>query len=130
DDPHALYWLERVAVDGTKDLLLAPTLADPDSLRLCDFVRRADRARDRAERARLLYVAPTRARSRLHLVWQLSPARPQRTPGSLLSWLWETPEADRAGAIPREDTTEAAEPEVIEPVLRRLSTVVARRASA
>ena len=45
--------------------------------RLADFVRRAERERDGAERARLLYVATTRARERLHLVWQL-PTRMRR----------------------------------------------------
>ena len=127
DDPQALYWLERVAVDGTKDLLLAPTLSDPESERLSDFVRRADRDRDRTERARLLYVAATRARERLHLIWQLAPSRPQPKPGSLLSWLWETIDAERADATGRTDASEAAEPEVIEPVLRRLSAVDAQR---
>ena len=37
---------------------------DDVGARLTDFVRRADRARDQAERARLLYVAATRARER------------------------------------------------------------------
>ena len=52
--------------------------ADPDGERLADFVRRAERERDAAERARLLYVATTRARERLHLVWQLPSRRRKR----------------------------------------------------
>jgi ATP-dependent exoDNAse (exonuclease V) beta subunit len=125
DDPRALYWLERVAVDGTKDLLLAPTLADPDSERLTDFVRRADRYRTRAERARLLYVAATRARKRLYLSWQLSPARPEPKPGSLLSFIWPALDAPNPGV----DAAEQAEPETLEPVLRRFATVASVEAA-
>ncbi len=127
DDEQPLHWLERAAADGSKDLLLAPTLADPASERLTDFVRRADRDRGRAERARLLYVAATRARDRLHLVWQLSPARPEPKPGSLLSWLWDTLEP-AARAAEHADGSEPAEQEVLEPVLRRLVDVAATRA--
>jgi ATP-dependent exoDNAse (exonuclease V) beta subunit len=119
DDSQALYWLERVAVDGTKDLLIAPTLTDPESQRLCDFVRRADRERARAERARLLYVAATRARKRLYLLWQLSAARTEPKPGSLLSFLWPALDATSSDV-------EVAEPtgaETLEPMLRRLASV-------
>jgi ATP-dependent helicase/nuclease subunit A len=130
DDEQALYWLERVALDGSKDLLLAPALADPESKRLTEFVRSADRERARAERARLFYVAATRARERLHLVWQLSPSRPQPKAGSPLHWLWETlPPRDDAG----ERAATAAEPEApeaLEPVLRRLSSVTPAPAAA
>jgi ATP-dependent exoDNAse (exonuclease V) beta subunit len=127
EDEQPLHWLERTAVDGSKDLLLAPTLADPDSERLTDFVRRADRERERSERARLLYVAATRARDRLHLVWQLSPSRPAPKAGSLLSWLWGTLDAlpAAAAAAGSENAPDAAEPEVLEPLLRRLATAAA-----
>ena len=123
DEEQPLYWLERAAVDGTKDLLLAPTLDDDDSERLTDFVRRADRERDRAERARLLYVAATRARNRLHLVWQLSPSRPEPKDGSLLSWLWGTlAPAARVGTA-NDAVIATPEREALEPVLRRLAEV-------
>jgi len=123
DDAQAVYWLERVAVDGTKDLLLAPALADEESERLTDFVRRADRGRARAERARLLYVAATRARQRLYLSWQLPQLRPEPKPGSLLHFIWPL-----SGASPTVDTAERAEPEVIVPVLRRFASVEAAAA--
>jgi ATP-dependent exoDNAse (exonuclease V) beta subunit len=121
DDEQALYWLERVAVDGSKDLLLAPALADAESKRLTEFVRGADRQRSRAERARLFYVAATRARERLHLVWQLQPSRPQPKAGSPLSWLWDTLPAQIAAS--EGDVTEPTGPDALEPVLRRLSSV-------
>ena len=127
DDEQPLHWLERAAADGSKDLLLAPTLADADSERLTDFVRSADRNRSRAERARLLYVAATRARNRLHLVWQLSPSRPQPKPGSLLSWLWATLDPAARAVAERDGGAEPAEQDVLEPVLRRLAGVAATR---
>jgi ATP-dependent exoDNAse (exonuclease V) beta subunit len=131
DDKQPLHWLERAAADGSKDLLLAPTLADEDSERLTDFVRRADRERGRAERARLLYVATTRACDRLHLVWQLAPSGPdpEPKPGSLLSWLWDT--LDPAVRIGNANDAAAAtgEQEVLEPVLRRLVDVAMPRAT-
>ena len=118
DDTQAVYWLERVAVDSTKDLLLAPTLADEESGRLTDFVRRADRARGLAERARLLYVAATRARQRLYLSWQLPPARPEPKAGSLLHCIWPL-----EGPSPRVDATAPAEPAALVPELRRFAAV-------
>ena len=127
EEEQPLHWLERAAADGSKDLLLAPTLADADSERLTDFVRRADRERSHAERARLLYVAATRARDRLHLVWQLSPARPEPKPGSLLTSLWSLLDPAARDAAEREEGAEPREREVLEPVLRRLADVAATR---
>ena len=79
DDPRALQWLARATADGRDDVIMVPTAfsSDDDDARLADFVRRAERERDSAERARLLYVATTRARERLHVVWQL-PADAER----------------------------------------------------
>ena len=85
DDEQALYWLERVAIDGSKDLLLAPALGS--RIEATHGVRTPRRSRRARERARLFYVAATRARERLHLVWQLPPSRPQPKAGSPLSWL-------------------------------------------
>jgi len=127
DDKQPLHWLERAATGGSKDLLLAPTLADVDSERLTDFVRRADRDRSRAERARLLYVAATRARERLHLVWQLPASAsddPKPKPASLLSWLWDTLDpAARLGMASGGVAAANERQRVLEPVLRRLADV-------
>ena len=84
-----------------------------------DFVRRAERERDAAERARLLYVATTRARERLHLVWQL-PADEEAPPASsLLAHLWPVVSATPREAEPRPRAA-AADAVAITPVLRRL----------
>jgi ATP-dependent exoDNAse (exonuclease V) beta subunit len=118
DEPKALQWLARTAADGRDDLVMVPTAFAGDGELLTDFVRRAERERDAAERARLLYVATTRARERLHLVWQL-PADADAPPASsLLAHLWPV-----VSATPREaePVARVAESVAIEPVLRRLS---------
>src|SRR5690606_7421528 len=107
DDPRALHWLERTAADGRDDLLIAPLTTVEDE-RLLKFVRRNERQRDAAERGRLLYVAATRARTRLHVVAQLPAERAQPRQRSLLALLWpvvandfavaETPEVEEGAA--------------------------------
>ena len=121
DEPKALQWLPRTTADGRDDLIMVPAAfaSEPDGERLADFVRRAERERDVAERARLLYVATTRARERLHVVWQLPPETDTPPASSLLAHLWPS-----VSATPREDrgtAAQAAEQNAIVPVLRRLS---------
>jgi len=114
DDPPLLLWAERTAVTGERDLLLAPIAeaaasADPVYAR----VRALEQAKTRHETARLMYVAATRARERLHLFarlvrdergggWQRPPA------GSLLAALWEGIAEDLAP--PARAVPAAAEP--------------------
>jgi ATP-dependent helicase/nuclease subunit A len=121
DEPKALQWLPRVAADGHEDLLIVPaaTIGDDAGARLTDFVRRAERERDLAERARLLYVATTRARERLHLVWRRPPSGAEPHPGSMLAHLKpvlavEPPESETP---PMAADTDSA---TITPTLRRL----------
>ncbi len=89
-----LRWLEQVRESGT-ELILAPVerLGDaPDDLHRA--LRDLDARRDLLELDRLLYVAVTRARRRLHLVARLgeddpdtgAPPAPRR--GTLLERLW------------------------------------------
>jgi ATP-dependent exoDNAse (exonuclease V) beta subunit len=130
DEARALQWMGRVAADGRDDLLMVPAALAGDiaGARLTDFVRRAERARDRAERARLLYVATTRARERLHLVWQLAADRPTPSAGSMLAYLW--PAVAGSTATPQPPRAEDAHGErgAILPVLRRLAAAPAERA--
>jgi ATP-dependent exoDNAse (exonuclease V) beta subunit len=116
----ALYWLERIASDGTDDLLLAPlTAADTDDNRLVALLRSVEADRDRRERARLLYVAATRARNRLHVIAQLKPNRKEPDPRSLLAQLW--PLARNAFDVaPCETNDGVTAVEEINPALRRL----------
>jgi len=124
DEPRALQWMGRVAADGGDDLLMVPTALAGDATgeRLTDFVRRAERQRDRAERARLLYVATTRARERLYLVWQLSPDKAAPSGSSMLAYLWPAVTANVVAertALRADDVGERA---TVLPVLRRLAT--------
>jgi ATP-dependent exoDNAse (exonuclease V) beta subunit len=129
DEAKALQWLTRSIGDGSDDLVMAPAAfaADAAAERLVDFVRRAERGRDLAERARLLYVATTRARERLHLVWQLGATDDEPARHTLLAHLWPMVAATalkNSAAI-----ADDGSPQALTPVLRRLAAP-ARAASA
>ena len=64
-----LMWMERPQAQGGNDLMLAPIReygAEHDSV--YNFLKVLDQQKDRFESTRLLYVAATRARTRLHLL--------------------------------------------------------------
>ncbi len=103
-DPSLFLWTRRVRVgdDAGAELLLAPikqTGADED--RIYKYLAHLERERERLEQARLLYVAATRAKRRLHLLGHV-PAdtsddgreigRPAKD--SLLDTLWPALEAE------------------------------------
>ena len=69
-------------------VLLAPASNDEDPI--YKFLERHERAKDRHESRRLLYVGATRARERLHLIGHAKQAKdgPRAAPGSLLELLW------------------------------------------
>ncbi len=69
DDSQLLQWLERANAAGGSDLLLgAMTEQGRDEDPVYRYVTRLHRERQRQEDARLLYVAVTRARQRVHLI--------------------------------------------------------------
>ena len=97
DDLDLLVWLERPRADREADILLAPLDApgqdhqDP----LYAWVRLLRKEQARLEKARLLYVAVTRAREQLHLLGAVSVKQQDGEreisaprPGSLLALLW------------------------------------------
>ncbi|MFU8822389.1 MAG: 3'-5' exonuclease, partial [Gammaproteobacteria bacterium] len=121
-----LRWLEQVREDGT-ELILAPIEGlgeDKDELHRA--LRELDGRRDALEKDRVLYVAVTRARDRLHLVAGIAPDDPETgepplpPAGSPLARLWpalgEAFLAARQGAE-REPASRTARPV---PRLRRL----------
>ncbi len=123
EQARALYWLERTADNGSEDLLLAPmSPVDGSTNGLADFIKRAEGLRDRAETMRLLYVATTRARDRLHLIARLNAAAARPTARSLLEFLW--PQFEALFSAPAEHPQSTTiEPEAFVPKLRRVRQV-------
>lgn len=89
-----LRWLEQVREDGT-ELILAPVEGlgeEKDELHRA--LRELDSRRDALEKDRVLYVAATRARDRLHLVAGIAPDDPETgepprpASGAPLARLW------------------------------------------
>lgn len=122
-----LRWLEQVRDEGT-ELILAPIEGigeDRDELHTA--LKELDARRDRLELDRVLYVAATRARRRLHLVAALDAAGPadeagpRPRAGSLLACLW--PALGPAFLMARDKAAPAEGEPVPRPpaVLRRLA---------
>ncbi len=134
EDRPALLWQELAQANanaGALDLLLAPINAsgaadDP----LYELLWNLRAQQEAAETDRLLYVAVTRARERLHLFGQVPPDRgpsdagavPRAARGSLLERLWPVVGAGWPGPAPLLSPEPAAEPSAHwqQPPLRRL----------
>ncbi len=95
-----LAWTQRAAGPTGTDLLLAPLPRDDlDEPPVYDFLNRAEESKRQLESARLLYVAATRARRRLHLVGSAARGAEAGTlrrppPRSLLAHLWPAAQAE------------------------------------
>ncbi len=134
-EPSLFLWTRRVRTgeDEGAELLLAPikqTGADED--RIYAYLAHLERERERFEQARLLYVAATRARRRLHLLGQV-PAisgdgasrlgRPAKD--SLLDTLWPAVKEAFASSFasfvaPAQSVAPSGETAVLDQALRRL----------
>ncbi len=93
NDAELLYWLEQPGSAGDMQLLMAPIKAvEQDQEPIANFIRELNKHKDDLETVRLLYVAATRAKRRLHLLGHISfnqegqPRKPEA--GSLLKCLW------------------------------------------
>lgn len=129
DDQPLIAWAHLTDVDGGARLLLAPVHATGDERDpTFDFVRNIEAEKQRFEDARLLYVAATRARRRLHLLGEVGRGKdgddvrppPAR---SLLARLWPAVAAQFEQATPPSaaaTTADSAAPERPVPPLRRL----------
>ncbi|MDH5738044.1 MAG: PD-(D/E)XK nuclease family protein, partial [Gammaproteobacteria bacterium] len=72
DETRLLHWLEQGLASGGSDLLLAPVGAlGEDRNPMAAYLQKLDKDRRLLEDGRLLYVAVTRARQRLHLLGQI-----------------------------------------------------------
>jgi ATP-dependent exoDNAse (exonuclease V) beta subunit len=124
DDKPLLRWA-RIAGEEGDAVLFAPVQSAEDSGDpIFDYLARLDSLRDKNESARLLYVAATRAKHKLHLVAAGAHKDGQlRAPDSrgLLALLWPVVEADFAAAFSTWQGRDAVEPEPAPPMpLRRL----------
>jgi ATP-dependent exoDNAse (exonuclease V) beta subunit len=106
DGPRLLAWLERPAAHGAADLLLAPVKpAGVKAEALYDYVKRIEQEKGAHEAARMLYVAATRAKKRLHLLGRAvvkddhGQAVATAPPNSLLACLWPAVVADFRTAV-------------------------------
>lgn len=96
DDARLLHWLERTPESGGVDLLLAPiSRRGEEKNRVAVYLDRLNREKGHFEDGRLLYVAATRAKRRLHLLGQAGvrerDGESELTPpprDSLLASLW------------------------------------------
>ena len=116
DDKKLFLWTEQPEAEGAEELLLAPIHAtEEDSDPIYDWIRRFHAHKQHLEDGRLLYVAATRARRRLHLFGSVAVnvdddgATVIRTPSSqsLLGKLWPVV-APVFEAVACDDATPAA----------------------
>lgn len=105
DEPKLLAWVEQPRAGAGQDLLLAPIgEATAESDPIYDYLRRLEAEKDGHEAARLLYVAATRARARLHLIGHVEAAGERAVrarSGSLLEHLWPAVAAEFERAVER-----------------------------
>jgi ATP-dependent helicase/nuclease subunit A len=128
DDPPPVAWMQLSDDDGAARLLLAPVHATGDERDASyDHLRQREADRQRYEDGRLLYVAATRARRRLHLLGNVrrkddgSLATPPER--SLLARLWPAVSGAfelASAATVASMTTAAADQALSAPPLRRL----------
>lgn len=92
DDKQLLQWMERTRVDESTDLILAPIHAVGEQRNsIYDFIKRQHNIKTDYENGRLLYVAATRAKRKLHIFFNLESKENEiKNPSnnSLLQKLW------------------------------------------
>ena len=98
-----LIWLERPRTQSASDLLLAPIKeASERTDEIYRYLDRLDDVKEAHEDARLIYVAATRAKSRLHLIGQVDGQGKKPKSRSLLERLWPVvqSEFEKAAQLP------------------------------
>lgn len=101
-DMPVLRFDEQASESGTRLLVAARSAKGDERDPLYQYVNRLEKARERNEEARLLYVAATRARRRLHLLGHANLVSDQwKAPGgSLLDRLWPAVSAHYVAQAP------------------------------
>ena len=134
EDSRLMVWVERArAGEQRRELLLAPIReSGTESDAIYDYIAGIDRDKQSHETVRLLYVAATRARSRLHLLGGVSVKRKDDgaepgvpTAGSLLLPLWPAVRDEFAAAFEgraMDGQAPSAEQQLPRPSIRRLAS--------
>ncbi len=127
EERRLLRWHEQPRTDGGADLLLAPVGAtgDDNDDPLYHYLNVLEKIQAGHERARLLYVATTRARETLHLFGTArvnGHGEPSPTGNTLLAKLWPMVETDYRVLRDHQQSATAADPTYAAPThpLRRL----------
>ena len=123
DDAKLLQWLERGRESGGRDLLLAPISAyGEDKNPMAAYLQRAAKAQGHLEDGRLLYVAATRAKQRLHLLGHVEVQEQdggfvlkEPPKDSLLARLWPVVENDFRSLLARRGVAPPAAEDTLEP---------------
>ncbi len=132
DDTRLMVWMERTrAGEQGRELLLAPIReAGTERDAIYDYIARLEGIKQDHEMVRLLYVAATRARTRLHLLGSVAlreedaQLREPKT-GSLLAPLWSVAREEFVGALAVRPIQQAEQPLPTSPppsFIRRLSS--------
>ena len=133
EEKKVMEWNEWVTPEGHRELLLAPAPSTASSTRslqpansLYTYLRQIEGRRARNEAARLLYVAATRARKRLHLIGAVEVSKGKLKPrhDSLLAHLWPAVagEFERVFAAARNPTQLALDMTEAPAFIRRIPT--------
>jgi ATP-dependent exoDNAse (exonuclease V) beta subunit len=106
DGRKLLYWLETTSENGEPELFFGPVKSVHSNRepRTSAYIRGLEGKIGRLEDARLLYVAATRAKRRLHLLGHANENKEGKLraePASLLARLWSAVEQEWAAAAPQ-----------------------------
>lgn len=123
NDRALLTWMERTNHENNSAFIMAAMPAQtntPDTT--YEYIRRQNELREKHEKTRLLYVAITRAKQNLFLLFN-PPEKDQPPPGSLLSQLWKAIQHNPIFFIEKnkENNIEENIPLPATPLLRKLS---------
>ena len=128
-DSSLLRWIETTRESGAPSLLLAPIQPTGEQEPIYRYLNRLDKQMARLEDARLLYVAATRAKRKLHLIGEVRKDEEDvvKAPGagSFLSFIWSSVRDDLSDptTVVEEDTVATRARPSIDPLTRPLYRV-------
>lgn len=122
DDKSLLLWMERPLMNDKTALLLAPihkTGSDKDNM--YEYISRQQKIKSEYEIERLFYVATTRAKKNLHLLFAIQHGEREFSPehGSFLKKIWPQIEANKAHIILENQQAQADTQQKITTVVKR-----------